>query len=114
MRRMEKMAEIFLDDLEHDLGILSETMAIWYDLRMFLKGYEKMPFFGRDRIPFVPKINKDSIYIPYARYFFPCLLSVIPFDPSLSAKKIPAMTLEAHGGNSFCLRSSKNYNLIFN
>ena len=47
MRRMEKMAEIFLDDLEHDLGILSETMAIWYDLRMFLKGYEKMPFFGR-------------------------------------------------------------------
>ena len=50
MRSMEKMAEIFLDDLECDLGILSETMAIQYDLRMFLKGYEKMPFFGRDRI----------------------------------------------------------------
>ena len=47
MRRMEKMAEIFLDDLECDLGILSEALAIWYDLRTFLKGYEKMPFFGR-------------------------------------------------------------------
>ena len=41
------MAEIFLDDLEYDQGILSETMAIWYDLRTGLKGYEKMPFFGR-------------------------------------------------------------------
>jgi hypothetical protein len=34
MRRMEIMAEIFLDDLEYDQGILSETMAIWYDLRI--------------------------------------------------------------------------------
>ena len=50
MRRMEIMAEIFLDNLEYDQGILSETMAIWYDLRTGLKGYEKMPFFGRDRI----------------------------------------------------------------